>query len=106
MCLGVLRTSEGQLLSLNSLLPLWGRGGGNQTQVVRLVWQSFLSGFVGNIQVNMKTSTLQILPSENISRTSNFLVGRFLYCDLHATAFFMGVTMLLFLSPFLLDLQL
>lgn len=106
MCLGVLRTSEGQLSGLDSLLPLWGRGGGNQTQVVRLVWQSFLSGFVGNIQVNMKTSTLQILPSENISWVSNFLVGRFLYCDLHATAFSMGVTMLLFLSPFLLDLQL
>lgn len=46
------------------------------------------------------------MSSEDISWASNSLVGRSLGCDLHEAAFSVGMTMLLSLSPYLLDLQL
>lgn len=44
------------------------------------------------------------MSSEDISWASNSLVVRSLGCDLHETAFSVGMTMLLSLSPYLLDL--
>lgn len=44
------------------------------------------------------------MSSEDISWASNSLVGHSLACDLHEATFSVGMTMLLSLSPYLLDL--
>lgn len=95
----VLRASEGSFRTGFFASTV---GSGDQARVVRLVCQSFLLQFVGNLQINIKTNSSNAQRGHFLGQ--ELLVGLSLGCDLHEAAFSVGITMLLSLSPYLLDL--